>query len=660
MGKRVWIMHRIPGSFWLSLVAALACGLLTGHAAISVGPAGSGLWTFDALPMPSEWSSYSVPGSSQSVRDGAAMDAMVQTNSAFNITNPVTAFAGSPPQAMAQAQWSSTGYYLQTRPAGNTATLLMATLRNDTDNDIHSLRISYDFGLSFPTIEEIWGQRLYYSLTGGPQSWLFVLQTSETGPVSTSIDLSFSPWPPGSSLFLLWADDSGSGSPDTPYSIDNFTAGPPLPPRVLIAQTNGQSYPLGRSFQIDAVAQLDGTATNVLFYENGNLLGADGTMPFNVVFSNATLGAHDLTTVGQDNLGHSVTSAVVRIFVVPNLLPSVTIDFPANGERIPIGAYDICSFSASDPDGTVAVANWEAWLDGTKRLSFSNAFHSFGLPDLTAGLHEISVMVADQEGYRATNTINIIVTNPPGYTFLVTNGASWRFRDDGSDQDTDWRAPEFDDSTWKIGRGRFGSAWGFLPSDTLINRGPGFGSNYVTTYFRHAFTVDDPSRFTSLLLRYQPDDGAVVYLNGIEVFRYNLSAGVINYTTLATNAEAGTFFVNANISPARLVPGRNVLAAEVHVRSVYEFSVSFDLMLWAQPDILPPGPVLAIARGGAGQAIISWTPVFPPPSYTLQYSDSLQSTNWRSAPSGSSNPATISTTNRSRFYRLLPIGVPSQ
>ena len=197
------------------------------------------MWTFDALPVHTDWSSYSVPGASQYLRSGADVDAMVQTNSASNITNPVTAFAGSPPQAMAQAQWSSTGYFLQTRPAGNAASFLMATLWNDTGNDIHSLRVSYDFfvPVSFATIEEIAGQRLYYSLTGGPQDWRFLLQTSESGPVSISLDLSVSPWPPGSPLVLLWADDNGSGSPDTPYSIDNFIAGPPLPPRVKMNLT---------------------------------------------------------------------------------------------------------------------------------------------------------------------------------------------------------------------------------------------------------------------------------------------------------------------------------------------------------------------------------------------------------------------------------------
>ena len=46
-----------------------------------------------------------------------------------------------------------------------------------------------------------------------------------------------------------------------------------------------------------------------------------------------------------------------------------------------------------------------------------------------------------------------------------------------------------------------------------------------TQYYVKHFTVDDPSQYQQLLLRLVRDDGAAVYLNGIEVRRDNLPAG---------------------------------------------------------------------------------------------------------------------------------------
>ena len=51
---------------------------------------------------------------------------------------------------------------------------------------------------------------------------------------------------------------------------------------------------------------------------------------------------------------------------------------------------------------------------------------------------------------------------------------------------------------------------------------------YVTTYFRHGFGLADKSAMTSLRLRLLCDDGAVVYLNGSEIARFNMPTGTIS------------------------------------------------------------------------------------------------------------------------------------
>jgi len=93
------------------------------------------------------------------------------------------------------------------------------------------------------------------------------------------------------------------------------------------------------------------------------------------------------------------------------------------------------------------------------------------------------------------------------------------------------------------------------------------------------------------------DDGAVVYLNGVEVARGNMPGGAINYLTTASSAVSDSdeyrfsdFTVGANL----LNDGTNVLAVEVHQSSGTSSDISFDLEL---EGILPPQGAGALQPG---------------------------------------------------------------
>jgi hypothetical protein len=59
----------------------------------------------------------------------------------------------------------------------------------------------------------------------------------------------------------------------------------------------------------------------------------------------------------------------------------------------------------------------------------------------------------------------------------------------------------------------------------------------LTSYFRHVFVIDDPAAVSGLVARLVRDDGALVWLNGVEVIRSNLpTTGTIGYSVLATGA----------------------------------------------------------------------------------------------------------------------------
>lgn len=117
---------------------------------------------------------------------------------------------------------------------------------------------------------------------------------------------------------------------------------------------------------------------------------------------------------------------------------------------------------------------------------------------------------------------------------------------------------------------------------TVVYYGPDDENKFVTTYFRHWFYVGDPGSYPALNLRLLRDDGAVVYLNGTEIFRSNMPEGYIDYETYAAsrlNSPGETNLVSIFVNPGLLVTGFNLIAVEVHQFEPASPDLSFDLEL---------------------------------------------------------------------------------
>ena len=171
---------------------------------------------------------------------------------------------------------------------------------------------------------------------------------------------------------------------------------------------------------------------------------------------------------------------------------------------------------------------------------------------------------------------------------IVPAGSTWSYLDDGSDQGMAWKEVSFPPAAgWASGPAQLGYGDGDEvteidcgPSPPEIAPGNNSPGKYVTSYFRHSFSVADPAQYTDLRLRLKRDDGAAVYLNGQEIARDKLAAGAA-FDTLADNpsvggAEENEFFA-FTVSPSLLVAGTNVLAVEIHQQSQSSSDVSFDL-----------------------------------------------------------------------------------
>ncbi len=144
---------------------------------------------------------------------------------------------------------------------------------------------------------------------------------------------------------------------------------------------------------------------------------------------------------------------------------------------------------------------------------------------------------------------------------LVPITGVWRYHDAGIDLGTAWRAPGYDDGVWPSGPGLFACNTAMLPAPLST----ALALNQATYYFRTRFNFDGPTNNVTLTLRPVVDDGAVFYLNGVEVCRLNMPDGPVVYSTPAAGPVDDATYAEPVILPASLLaPGPNVLAVEVH------------------------------------------------------------------------------------------------
>lgn len=187
---------------------------------------------------------------------------------------------------------------------------------------------------------------------------------------------------------------------------------------------------------------------------------------------------------------------------------------------------------------------------------------------------------------------------------LVPMASVWKYLDDGSDQGTAWRSPNFNDAAWSSGAAQLG--YGDGDEQTTVSYGPNVNGKFITTYFRKTFVVTNAAQIAGLTLRLVVDDGANVFLNGARVKNLNLNP-YAGYTTLAVpmSPDLRDTWQSFSVDPRSLHEGTNTLAVEVHLASPASGSLSFDLQLLATDapaisSVSPETNAAALALTGSG------------------------------------------------------------
>ena len=173
-------------------------------------------------------------------------------------------------------------------------------------------------------------------------------------------------------------------------------------------------------------------------------------------------------------------------------------------------------------------------------------------------------------------------TNAPNFA-LISSNSVWRYLAPAAAPAAAWRTNTFNDASWDSGLSPLGynDSKQNLDCATVLGYGGIPSARYPTAYFRRTFMAYKPWTVTGMVMNARLNDGAVVYLNGREVFRQNMPVGAVAHDTLASASRASTLWTSALLATNGLIQGTNVFAVEVHQAAADSPDLIMDLSLTA-------------------------------------------------------------------------------
>jgi hypothetical protein len=164
---------------------------------------------------------------------------------------------------------------------------------------------------------------------------------------------------------------------------------------------------------------------------------------------------------------------------------------------------------------------------------------------------------------------------PPTFnvTTLVPIDATWKFNRTGQNLGATWHQTNHavDGVNWQSGQALLGVEPDGTP-EPIRTTWP-LDPAIITYYFQIEFPVTADLTGTQLRMRHIVDDGAVFYLNGVELTRspsgstrFFMTSGAFTSSTQASLPVGNATITTVELNPASLISGNNVLSVEVHQR----------------------------------------------------------------------------------------------
>jgi len=387
----------------------------------------------------------------------------------------------------------------------------------------------------------------------------------------------------GSSTITLTVNGGGTPAPTT-----SFTVAVNAPPTITIIPntTTNEDTDTVIPFTVTPAGPLSvaGSSSNTSLVPHANLRFGGTGASRTLTVSPAT-NAHGSTTISvtvTDGGGltasdsfvltvHPVNDPPVISFIENQTtsvgVPTAAIPFTISDVDSPPASFTITNRTSSNTS-LVPVAGIAIGGSGASRtVTVTPAAGQTGFADIT-------LTVGDGHA-TASITFRVTVAVP----FLIGKGATWKYLAPlaaANAPPANWTGIGFSDTAWGSGTAPIGYG-----GDGEVTAIPTASGKPFTFYLRRKFSVTGAAGTLGLRLNLRRDDGAVVYLNGIEKWRSNMPEGVsISYDTPArgvTFLEHETTWFTREVRATGLVEGDNVVAVEIHQYDAASSDLGFDL-----------------------------------------------------------------------------------
>ncbi|MBN7803205.1 hypothetical protein J0A67_20185, partial [Algoriphagus aestuariicola] len=205
----------------------------------------------------------------------------------------------------------------------------------------------------------------------------------------------------------------------TPISgVANSNASPTVS---ITSPSSGEQFKVGETVSIAAAAaDSDGTVAKVEFYNGTSLLSTDTSAPYSYSWSNASAGEYSITAKATDNKGAVTSSEAVKITVMANASPTISLTSPSLGGQFKVGETVSITAAAADSDGTVAKVEF---YNGTSLLGTdTSAPYSYSWSNVSAGEYSITAKATDNKGaVTSSEAVKITVMANESPTVSITS-----------------------------------------------------------------------------------------------------------------------------------------------------------------------------------------------------------------------------------------------
>lgn len=276
----------------------------------------------------------------------------------------------------------------------------------------------------------------------------------------------------------------------------------------------------------------------------------------------------------------AITSVMLPTEVIyPNADSKVTVEIKSFGN---VDAEDY-TLSLTLPGKETITESATVPLKLGQRTIFTFS-HTADFSELGTNDIKVEVTIKDDEDLSnnsLSKTISVVSEVDKAY---FSKGSPWRYVDSRA-PGPGWAEEDFYDDLWPVGTGQLGFGQG---EQTKLKAGS------VSYFFRKKIDFPEMNELNDVYMHLMHDDGAVVYINGKEIFRTEMMPmGSITHNTPARqscNDVNQNEFYTYKISPGHFVTGVNTIAVSVHNRSGGNTDLAFDCYLTSEFSYSQDGP----------------------------------------------------------------------